>query len=319
MGAPPSRSRDVSQPSLGIENEHGERLTTPPLSPMYSSDGQPIQHGKGKSQSLYGKPSSGTSMETHWEEVVYMDRKWDKNRKLTDFTLDGDDTESELIAIPESDMSDSTLQGSAHNSFEDTPDEICCPLTSKIEKVCATVKIQKPYETAVKGQKEVYIGYASKKTARRPTWIIGSEEDSVKSWENKKYKTHDNIKITETTNNHKNSKNCSKISTSDLAYSLTAMPSVSMAKTVTTDAHKQLLTSSPIETDHINRPMGKNKKIIEPSITPVCTPVSDCEDCYRNSHVMLPASIERLLPIGASRSQGKYARPILKPKQPALV
>lgn len=116
----------MSQPSLGIENEHGERITTtPPLSPMYSSDGQSTQHVRGKSQSLYGKPSSATSMETHWEEVPYADKRWDKNRKFTDFTLDGDDTESELIAIPESDMSDSTLQGSAHNSFEETPDEVC--------------------------------------------------------------------------------------------------------------------------------------------------------------------------------------------------
>lgn len=169
-----------------------------------------------------------------------------------------------------------------------------------MEKVCATVKIQKSYETAVKEHRDIYTSYTSRKlSAKRPTWIIGSEDDSQRSWENKKYITHDNG--TETTNNQKNMKNCSKISTSDAVNSLTAMPSVSLGKS-SLDHHKHSASSSS-EAEHQNKPMGKHKKIVEPSITPVCTPVSDSEDCYRNSHVMLPASIERLLPIGASRSQ----------------
>lgn len=271
---------------------------------MYSSDGQPVQHVRGKSQSLYGKPSTATSMETHWEEVSYMDKKYDKNKKITDFNFDGDDTESELITIPESDMSDSTLQGSAHNSFEETPDEVCCPLQTKVEKVCATVKIQKPYTMAVKEHRDIYMSYTTKKTsAKRPTWIIGSEDDSQKSWENKKYITREDIYPPETSNSQKNAKNCSKISTSDAANSLTAMPSVSLNKTIIPDSHRQIPSSST-ETEHQNKPMGQQKKVVEPSITPVCTPVSDCEDCYKNNHGMLPASIERLLPIGASRSQG---------------
>lgn len=284
---------DVSQPSLGIENEHGERMTTPPLSPMYSSDGQQIQHVRGKS--LFCKPSSATSMETHWEEASYADKK---RGKMTDFNLDGDDTESELIAIPESDMSDSTLQESAHNSFEETPDDVYGPIQTKSEKVYATVKIQKYYDTNVNDYKvQKSFSRKAKTSGMRPTWIIGSEDESQRSWENNRYVTHDDI----AENNQKNAKNCSKISTSDAVNSLTAMPSVSLGKSSMPDSHKQLASSSSIESEH-QKP--KQKKIVEPSITPVCTPVSDCEDCYRNSHVMLPTSIERLLPIGASRSQG---------------
>lgn len=280
-------------------------MTTPPLSPMYSSDGQIIHHVRGKSQSLYGKPSSGTSMETHWEEVAYTDKRWEKRGKITDFNLDGDDTESELIVIPESDMSDSTLQESVHNSFEETPDEVYCPLQTKVEKVYATVKIQKPYDMAVAEHRDIYRSYTRKVKASvvKPTWIIGSEDDSPKSWENNKCITHEDI--TEVTNNQKNAKNCSRISTSDAVNSLTAMPSVSLGKSSMTSIQKQLVSSSSIESEHQNKPMGKQKKIVEPSITPVCTPVSDCEDCYKNSHAMLPKSIERLLPIGATRSQGK--------------
>lgn len=54
-------------------------------------------------------------METHWEEVVHPDNKqmqtpMQTNQKSQDYE-DGD-TESELIAIPESDLSDSTLYDS---------------------------------------------------------------------------------------------------------------------------------------------------------------------------------------------------------------
>lgn len=107
--------------------DHPER-TTPPLSPMYSSDGQSIQVSLsskgGKVQVSYTKPSSMTSMETHWEETnqseKYSDKKWEKSfKKQTDKISIDDDTESELIAIPESDISDSTLQGSVQDSFEE--------------------------------------------------------------------------------------------------------------------------------------------------------------------------------------------------------
>lgn len=110
----------MSQPSLGAEIEHPDRLTTPPLSPMYSSDGQSVQVSlsskSGKTQVIYAKPSSTTSMETHWEEAIQCvqpEKKWEKILRKTEVSIDADDTESELNAIPESYMSDSTLHGSA--------------------------------------------------------------------------------------------------------------------------------------------------------------------------------------------------------------
>lgn len=102
---------------MGTENDHAERqITTPPLSPMYSSDGQSVQVSIsskcGKAQVIYTKPSSTTSMETHWEEVIQCAQP-----EKIGHSIDGDDTESELIPIPESDMSDSTLHGSTQVKF----------------------------------------------------------------------------------------------------------------------------------------------------------------------------------------------------------
>nr|XP_023011875.1 protein unc-79 homolog isoform X2 [Leptinotarsa decemlineata] len=281
MGGPPSRSRDVSQPSLGTEMEHPER-NTPPLSPMYSSDGQSIQVSVssrgGKVQVAYAKPSSTTSMETHWEEAiqcVHPEKKWEKSaKKQADISID-DDTESELIAIPESDLSDSTLQGSVQDSFEEGVTDTCCEKQLVIVKSPKETYINQIYRVANKG---------------RPTWIIGSEDDSLKSC--------DNRLVQESIKSHSEFiKNCSRLNSSS------SMNTAQVAKTGVADFHKQV-TSSLVDTPRMGRPtpLGKHKKTIEPSITPVCTPVSDCDDCYRNNQTVLPTpSLERLLPIGSSR------------------
>lgn len=274
---------DVSQPSLGTETEHPER-TTPPLSPMYSSDGQSIQVSLssrgGKVQVLYAKPSSTASMETHWEEAiqcVHPEKRLDKQQKrMPDMSMD-DDTESELLVIPESDRSDSTLHGSVQDSLEDGVNDSCC------EKQLAVIK--SPNETYI----SQIVRISNNKG--RPTWIIGSEDESLKSCDNKtlqeQAKTHSEL-----------IKNCSRLN------STSSVNGSQLAKTVTTDFHKQV-TSTLVDTHHMGKPMGKNKKIVEPSITPVCTPVSDCDDCYKKNQIILPTpSLERLLPIGSSRIPG---------------
>lgn len=87
-----SRSRDLSQPSLGTDSD--DKLESPPLSPMYVMEG-PSYGSRVKGQKPF--------------------------RKYQDSSLDADDTESELVAIPESDLSDSTLHNSsAPGSFDDT-------------------------------------------------------------------------------------------------------------------------------------------------------------------------------------------------------
>ncbi|XP_062699699.1 protein unc-79 homolog isoform X2 [Aedes albopictus] len=107
----PSRSRDMSQPSLGTD--HDDKLQeTPPASPLFTSEGP--SHGHGHSSKH--KPSKTNPLGF---------------RKYPDSSLETDDTESELVAIPESDLSDSTLHlSSAPNSFDDTVhyDDICVPL-----------------------------------------------------------------------------------------------------------------------------------------------------------------------------------------------
>lgn len=111
----------MSQPSLGPDEPHvNDRLMTPPLSPMYLGDGQshvPSSKTSKMQISCYQKPAAFTtaSMETHWEETVLPDNKQQPTPisvKSQQANPDADETESELIAIPESDLSDSTLYDS---------------------------------------------------------------------------------------------------------------------------------------------------------------------------------------------------------------
>lgn len=103
---PPSRSRDVSQPSLGgtDRGDDPDGVYSPPPSPMYSGgDGAAAYSSNGgiraKHLGAFGsKPSA---------------------RRYQDSSLDADETESELVVIPESDLSDSTInRSSAPVSFE---------------------------------------------------------------------------------------------------------------------------------------------------------------------------------------------------------
>uniref|UniRef100_A0A182M147 Protein unc-79 homolog n=1 Tax=Anopheles culicifacies TaxID=139723 RepID=A0A182M147_9DIPT len=101
-----TRLRNQSQPSLGTTSELGdEKRTINDSSPPYS----PLQT---TTLSLYGCDDSSKGRSSRGKAVG-------KVRKHPD--ADGDDTESELVVIPESDVSDSTIQeSSAQGSLEDT-------------------------------------------------------------------------------------------------------------------------------------------------------------------------------------------------------
>lgn len=91
---PSTRNRDMSQPSIG--GEHDEKIeATPPISPLIASEG--TSHGVTKSKHGFLTQKSAPTF----------------SRKYQDSSLDADDTESELVAIPESDFSDSTLHNSS--------------------------------------------------------------------------------------------------------------------------------------------------------------------------------------------------------------
>lgn len=68
-------------------------------------------------------PSEGTSgaSKSKGQNVAFTPKLQHSIRKYNDSSLEADETESELVAIPESDLSDSTLHGSsAPGSFDDT-------------------------------------------------------------------------------------------------------------------------------------------------------------------------------------------------------
>lgn len=94
----------MSQPSLGGIGDRDEE-GTPPVSPIFVSEGT-----SGAATST-GKPKQG--LFTQKSAPTF-------SRKYQDSSLDADDTESELVAIPESDLSESTIHNSsAPGSFDD--------------------------------------------------------------------------------------------------------------------------------------------------------------------------------------------------------
>lgn len=88
-----ARSRDVSQPSLGTDPDDKE--ASPPASPMFPSEG------------------TSAASKSKAQNVAFTPKLQHAFRKYNDSSLDADETESELVAIPESDLSDSTLHGSS--------------------------------------------------------------------------------------------------------------------------------------------------------------------------------------------------------------
>lgn len=105
---------DMSQPSLSGMGERDDREReepTPPISPFIGSEG-----------------TSGTAK----AKTSLYNQKLVSGRKYPDSSLDADDTESELVAIPESDLSESTLHNSVPGSFDDGVhfDELSQPLKS---------------------------------------------------------------------------------------------------------------------------------------------------------------------------------------------
>lgn len=102
----------MSQPSLsgmGGRDDRDREDPTPPISPFIGSEG------------TSGMAKAKTNIFT---------QKSASSRKYQDSSLDADDTESELVAIPESDLSESTLHNSVPGSFDDGGhfDEMALPL-----------------------------------------------------------------------------------------------------------------------------------------------------------------------------------------------
>ncbi|XP_076225876.1 UNC-79 domain-containing protein isoform X2 [Nomia melanderi] len=183
MGAPPSRSRDVSQPSLGVDhdlavNTIGEMNTeSPPIrTPLFSVH----QRSPGATHS---------QMETHWEESTPSCRY---NNKHSSYSINADDTESELAAIPESPNSDSTLHGSSGGSLgelEESPNAVTRSVSLYGPKASTTFDV---------GSRIDWGQHLSRKTDfSRPTWFLGNDDDSHQTSKGtqKKWSVQEGVKM----------------------------------------------------------------------------------------------------------------------------
>ncbi|KYN09887.1 Protein unc-79 like protein [Trachymyrmex cornetzi] len=184
MGAPPSRSRDVSQPSLGVEHELtmnmvGEIDTeTPPMR-------APISVHQRSPGGMHGQ------METHWEENNSPACRY-FNKHFTSYSINADDTESELAAIPESPKSDSTLHGSSGGSLGELEETI--PRNASLQEPHMSIVLDGTAEPNNRN-----INKPKAESVTKPIWFLGGNEDEVnqgnKSGPQKKWSVYEGVKM----------------------------------------------------------------------------------------------------------------------------
>ncbi|XP_063244249.1 protein unc-79 homolog [Bacillus rossius redtenbacheri] len=309
MGGPHARSRDVSQPSLGGEAEHSggggggaDKFETPPLSPLYSGDGSAhvsVSTKGGKMTAMFHQKSGG-SMETHWEEEVQCPPRTSKRMPQTSFSIDADETESELAAIPESPRSDSTLHGTAQDSFEEgtSMEEGLSEAIARSLALRETPQLRQMVRTTSQESEQ-----------RRPVWFLGSEEDAV-----------------QTSNGESEGE---KASSSRLSTSLhTSRVSHSNSQSSSGSARQNAASAVETHTERwpdnhqhgspVPRPLGRQKRVAEQSSVP---PLSqhlpwqiDLGQAKAAPQLVTPV-MERLLPIGTAGLALRNAQQPLKPEE----
>lgn len=90
---------------------------------------------------------------------------------LQSYSINADDTESELAAIPESPKSDSTLHGSSAGSFGELEDTV-------------PRNFQEPRTSIVSDKMNVItpnnqnINKSKTESTTKPTWFLGNEDDT---------------------------------------------------------------------------------------------------------------------------------------------
>ncbi|EFN81676.1 Uncharacterized protein KIAA1409 [Harpegnathos saltator] len=187
MGAPPSRSRDVSQPSLGVEhdltNALGEIDTeTPPMRQLWCPMHQRSPSG------IHGQ------METHWEENNGPACRYFNKYFITSY-FNADDTESELAAIPESPKSDSTLHGSSGGSLGELEDT-----------VQRNTFLQEPRTSIVSDGTSAIVDPNNRNINRlrmesitKPIWFLGNEDETSQGTRKvepqKKWSVYEGVKM----------------------------------------------------------------------------------------------------------------------------
>lgn len=260
-----NRSRDVSLPSLGPESDKMQE--TPPTSPIFRGE---------------------TSNTTPGNNVPRAKPFIAKGRKYTDSSLDADDTESELVAIPESDFSDSTLHGSsAPGSFDDPLhfDDICAPLKPEIMKNRATAMVT----SANLATAHVALSTLTTADHRREETLTKRTHKTITITKN-----GDNVRTTttlETTTVKTEPKDVSNVTEKAIlappanvqrTIVVTQKPAATEDGKSTPDppilSWVEQKISSPVP-----RPLGRQKRIIEASITPASSPNSVTDQNSPNS------------------------------------
>ncbi|KAG9433958.1 protein unc-79 isoform X9 [Apis mellifera carnica] len=174
--------RDVSQPSLGVDHElmaMGDMNAESP--PMRTPIVSVHQRSPGPTHS---------QMETHWEESTPTCRYMNKH---SSYSINADDTESELAAIPESPKSDSTLHGSSGGSLgelEETPTAVTRSISLHGSRITTDILTKTDWNNQNVIKKSEGIS--------RPTWFLGSEEESHQSTKigpQKKWSVHEGVKM----------------------------------------------------------------------------------------------------------------------------
>ncbi|XP_012272273.1 protein unc-79 homolog [Orussus abietinus] len=187
MGGPPSRSRDVSQPSLGADhdlmaNAVGEMDSESP--PMR---GQIICVHQRSPAAAHG----GHTMKTHWEESTPF-----YQNKHSSYSIIADDTESELAAIPESPKSDSTLHGSSGGSLGELEDSAA--VVRRSASMVAKSLVVPELVDKVDVINPVVQKSKQENLSGRPTWFLGSEDDAHQPSNgalHKKWSVHEGVKM----------------------------------------------------------------------------------------------------------------------------
>lgn len=246
-----ARSRDVSLPSLGPDSDKMQE--TPPTSPIFK-----------------GEPTNGNNLPRPKSGFP------GKGRKYADSSLDADDTESELVAIPESDFSDSTLHGSsAPGSFDDPLhfDEICAPLKPEIIKNRATAMVT----TANLATAHVAISTLTAAEHKGETITKRTHKTTTitKSGDNDRTTTTTTLETTIVKTESKETLASEKAVLNPPANIHRAIVMTQKPDDDKRTPDPQILSwveqkiSSPIP-----RPLGRQKRIIEANITPVSSPNS---------------------------------------------
>lgn len=260
---PMARSRDVSLPSLGPDSDKMQE--TPPTSPIFKGEASNPGTNQSRQKPMFNP----------------------KGRKYADSSLDADDTESELVAIPESDFSDSTLHGSsAPGSFDDPLhfDEICAPFKPELKNratamvtTCNSLAGHVAFSSAaVSEHREETV---TKKTTYKTTTINLNGEPG---------------RTTITTSLETTTTRTEKLPQMNACEKAILAPpaNVHRAVVITQKPEDEKRTLEPqilswVEqkiSSPIPRPLGRQKRIIEANITPVSSPNSTADHSHNGTH-----------------------------------